>query len=158
MRQSDVIRANKHGHSHANERGKQTDLRPAQEKLVGSFLPDLICDPCLGSAGGKGVAQAPDDLRQQNGQEGREEAFHEEAQSHQHITDDDGQPARIHIRDNAGRHFEHERRDFQRCADKNELHRRQACHSRFIQRRDHEHHREERRGAEFDEEINEPCV
>jgi hypothetical protein len=57
-------------------------LRPAQEKLVGIVFANLVRDPCLGRARGKGVAQTPDHLGEQDGQECWEESLHEETYSH----------------------------------------------------------------------------
>ena len=65
--------------AHADQRSKQSHLRGTQEQLVGGCLPDLVRDPGLGGAGGEGIAQPPDDLRQQDGQKGRKESFDEKA-------------------------------------------------------------------------------
>ncbi len=105
-------------------------------------------------AAGEGVAQTPNNLREQNRDECRKESLYKETNAHQHVADDDRQPARNHIGDHTGRHFEDERGDFKGGAHEDQLDGSQSRHRRFVQRGDNEHHREEHRRTALDEEIN----
>src|SRR5690606_16874815 len=93
----------------ADERADLAKLCAAHIDAAYAFFAKLVGDPGLLGPAGEGVADAPDHLRQQDGDENRERAFEHEPEADQDDADDDRAPPAIDVGDDSGRDLEQQR-------------------------------------------------
>ena len=94
----------------------------ASEKYASYPLPThFVGQPCLTSAAGERVADAPYHLAQKDSSQDGERAFDDEACPYKEVSDDDGHAAAVNVGNNAGGYLEQKDRRLQHGPDKDEL-------------------------------------
>ena len=105
----------------ADDAEAEVELGLPREDRRDVVLPHLVGDPRLQRPGCERVADAPHDVADDRGGEGRDDALDRETGPDEDEPDDDRHAAAPQVRDDPGRHLEEEARRLEHRADEHHL-------------------------------------